>query len=129
MVLVIAEKRVIKLPRALSIFCCNLMEVEMKVFVVSFLGSCMTEFDPEVRLLQLIEWFRRGSYARRNREWRLSQGRRGANLRHIVQRFNTRRADGVATGIAVNAIVAKEIQMPITYRVTYHGSHGWASRP
>ena len=64
--------------------CCNLAEVEMELFVVSFLRSRMTEFDPEVTPPSPIEGFRCRSCTRRDGERGLSKGRRGTNFGHAV---------------------------------------------
>lgn len=74
---------------------CNLTEVEMELFVVSFLSSCRAEFNPEVTLLPQIERFRCGDCARRDSERRLSEGRGGADFRHVVQRQSAQERDGV----------------------------------
>ena len=71
--------------------CCDLAEVEVKVSVVLFLCSCMTEFDPEVTLRRPIGWVWCRGRARGNGQRRLSRSTRGggANLGRVVYRHGT----------------------------------------
>lgn len=109
MVFVITKEHIIELFRALGMLRYNLTEVEVEIFVVSFLCSRMTEFDPEVTFRYPIEWFRCGGSARWNGQGRVCHYNRGrgVNLGHAVQRSGTGQVVGVVKGerMAANATV------------------------
>jgi len=88
MIFVIAEERVVELPRVLGMLCHDFTEVEVEVSVVPFLCSRMTEFNPEVAFRLPIEWFWCGGCARRNGQWRFCHYQRGGgiDLGHVVRR-------------------------------------------